>query len=194
MNEKRTLEKELDEMYNQIAKGAQIRAKAQWIGQSERNTNYFLSLEKKSQINNKIYEKNNENGKFSSNSDILNEMFNFYESLYKSKSIEENNISNYLHDIHCPTLDENEKQSFDTLPSIDECKEAVFNMKNNKSPGLDGIPCEFKNAFGIKLALYFMKYYYPYLIIRKCLFHNAYLLLPSYSRKEIKPILKTIDR
>lgn len=35
-----------------------------------------------------------------------------------------------------------------------------------------------------------MKYYYPYLIISKCLFHNAYLLLPSYSRKGIKPILK----
>lgn len=38
---KRTLERELDDMYNQIAKGAQIRSKAQWIGQGERNTNFF---------------------------------------------------------------------------------------------------------------------------------------------------------
>lgn len=147
MNEKRTLEKELDDMYNQIAKGAQIRSKAQWIGQGERNTNFFLSMEKKNQINNTIYEINNDNGTFSSNSEILNEMCNFYEKLYKSTSIEDNNISNYLNDIHCPTLDENEKQNLDTLPSIDECKEAVFNMKNNKSPGLDGIPCEFYKCF-----------------------------------------------
>lgn len=118
----RTLEKELDDMYNQIAKGAQIRSKAQWVGQGERNTNFFLSMEKKNQINNTIYEINNDNGKFSLNSEILNEMCNFYENLYKSTSIEDTNISNYLHDIQCPTLDENEKQNFDTLLSIDECK------------------------------------------------------------------------
>ena len=33
------------------------------------------------------------------------------------------------------------------MPTIDECKEAVFNMKNNKSPGLDGLPCEFYKCF-----------------------------------------------
>lgn len=30
-----------------------------------------------------------------------------------------------------------------TLPSVDERKEAVFDMKNNKFSGLDGIPCKF---------------------------------------------------
>lgn len=74
-------------------------------------------------------------------------MCNFYEKLYKSTSIEDNDISNYLLDIHCPIQNENEKQNLDTLPSIDECKEAVFNMKNNKFPGLDGIPCEFYKCF-----------------------------------------------
>lgn len=41
MNEKRKLEKELDYMYNEIAKGAQIRSKAKWINEGERNTFFF---------------------------------------------------------------------------------------------------------------------------------------------------------
>lgn len=41
MNEKRKLEKELDFMYNEIAKGAQIRSKAKWINGGERNTKFF---------------------------------------------------------------------------------------------------------------------------------------------------------
>lgn len=56
-----------------------------------------------------IYEINNDNVTFSSNSEILNKMCNVYEKLYKSTPIEDNSISNYLHDIHSPTLDENEK-------------------------------------------------------------------------------------
>lgn len=36
-----------------------------------------------------------------------------------------------------------ERNSFYILPTIDECTDAVHNLKNNKSPGLDGFPGEF---------------------------------------------------
>lgn len=61
-----------------------------------------------------------------------------------------NNISNYLHDINCPT-------------SVDERKEAVFDMKNNKFSGLDEIPCKFYQYIWSLIGCYFMKYYYPFL-------------------------------
>ena len=51
MNEKRKLEQELDSIYDNISKGAQIRSKAKWIREGERNTSFFLGLEKKHQTN-----------------------------------------------------------------------------------------------------------------------------------------------
>lgn len=55
------------------------------------------------------------------------------------------------------------KMKMKTLPSVDECKEAVFDMKNNKFSGLDGIPCKFYKYIWSLIGCYFMKYYYPFL-------------------------------
>ena len=35
----------------------------------------------------------------------------------------------------------------DDIPTIHECKTAIDSMKNNKSPGQDGIPAEFYKIF-----------------------------------------------
>lgn len=45
----------------------------------------------------------------------------------------------------------------DSFPTLEECKDAVMNLKSNKSPGLDGIPNEF--------YLFFGKIYLPYSIV-----------------------------
>jgi hypothetical protein len=37
-------------------------------------------------------------------------------------------------------VSDKDKEHCDRTPTIDELAEAVFNMKLNKSPGLDGIP------------------------------------------------------
>lgn len=55
------------------------------------------------------------------------------------------------------------KMKMKTLPSVDECKEAVFDMKNNKFSGLDEIPCKFYQYIWSLIGCYFMKYYYPFL-------------------------------
>ena len=67
MNEKRELEQELDSVYDNISKGAQIRSKAKWISEGERNTSFFLGLEKKHQTNNTLLEIKNDNNIFTSN-------------------------------------------------------------------------------------------------------------------------------
>lgn len=43
----------------------------------------------------------------------------------------------------------------DEFPSVQECAEAIKHMKNNKSPGLDGIPIEFYKIFWNKIKDYF---------------------------------------
>lgn len=67
-----------------------------------------------------------------------------------------NNISNMISTAR-------HKMKMKTLPSVDECKEAVFDMKNNKFSGLDGIPCKFYKYIWSLIGCYFMKYYYPFL-------------------------------
>ena len=56
MNKKRDLETQLNELYDKKAKGAQIRSRAKWIDEGEKNTKYFLSLEKTHQSHNVINE------------------------------------------------------------------------------------------------------------------------------------------
>lgn len=65
----------------------------------------------------------------------------------KLKKIEDEKICDYLEDFNCPKLKKNEKDILDSRPTLAECKEAIDNMKNNKSPGLYGLPSEFYTCF-----------------------------------------------
>lgn len=47
MIRKRNLQTQLNELYHKKAKGAQIKSRAKWINEGEKNTKYFLGLEKK---------------------------------------------------------------------------------------------------------------------------------------------------
>lgn len=46
MNKKRDLESQLNILYDKKATGAQIRSRAKWINEGEKNTKFFLGLEK----------------------------------------------------------------------------------------------------------------------------------------------------
>ena len=70
-------------------------------------------------------------------------MCNFYENLYTSKSTNDEKIANYIEKVDCPKLNSQDKEVWDKLPTLDECKDAV----NNKSPGLDGLLSEFYKCF-----------------------------------------------
>ena len=72
-------------------------------------------------------------------SGILGQMCSYYEKLYQSKNIDDNEIDAYLNDSNIPQFSSIEKDTCDIFPTIEECKEAVFNMKPNKSQGLDGL-------------------------------------------------------
>ena len=54
MNRKRELEDRLSELYDKKCKGAQIRSRSKWINEGEKNTSYFLNLEKRHQSSNVI--------------------------------------------------------------------------------------------------------------------------------------------
>ena len=189
MNRKRELENQLNEIIDTKSKGAQIRSRANWVNEGEKNTKYFLSLEKKNQSNNVITKLNTENGIVSSESDVLKEMCSFYEKLYTSKSINDVDIDEYLSD-DVPNVDENDKILCDSFPTIDECKEAVLNMKSNKSPGLDGIPAEFYKCFWSSLDRHFYDALKEIYTNKEMSFSQRLSIITLIHKKDSKSMLK----
>lgn len=155
MNRKRKLENQLNNLYDKKAQGAQIRSRAKWVSDGEKNTKYFLSLEKKHQTLNVIHEVLGENNLLTEDHDILGEMCDIYENLYSSKLISNEDIDLYLKNCKVNTLHETDKNMCVTFPSMNECKETVMNLKSNKSPGLDGIPNDFYQCFWHQLSSLF---------------------------------------
>ena len=102
------------------------------------------------------------------NNDILGEMCKFYEHLYTSKLVDNNDIDSYLQTLHLENVFTHEEKTYCGSPSIEECTVAVSNLKSNNSPGLDGLTSEFYKTFWSDI---------------KCLFYDA--LKEIYDNKEM---------
>ena len=117
-------------------------------------------------------------------------MCNFYANLYTGKSTNDEKIANYIEKFDCPKLNTQDKEIYDKLTTLDECKDAVLNMKNKKSPGLDGLPSEFYKCYWNLKGPLFYEVLLTVLITKNCHFHNACLSSLFYLRKGIRVIKK----
>ena len=126
-----------------------FRSKARWINEGERNTKYFYSLERNN-YNKKVMREIRENNKnISEPGEILEAQYRYNGELYMS--------NNNVHFTLTNSTDTKFMQcDFDMLeaePSFDEYREALFSMKKDKSPGLDGLTAEFYQAFWDKIGI-----------------------------------------
>ena len=87
---------------------------------------------------------------------ILNELKHFYSKLYENKddSVRDVDLTNLLKDYNVRKLTENEAEALEGVITAQELSIALKNMKNNKTPGMDGFPCEFFKFFWLKLKFY----------------------------------------
>ena len=81
---------------------------------------------------------------------VLNEIENFYSTLYSPLKVS----NDTLHGIHIdiPKLNETESQALEGYITQKEALHAIKSMKNNKTPGIDGLPCEFYKFFWPKIG------------------------------------------
>ena len=149
------IEKELEQIYNQKAKGAQIRSKEKWVALGEKNNSYFLGLEKQRQVKKSKSKLLDENNKvIKEQGEILNTIKDYYEKLYTSKKTDEISSKKYIFDTKLDKiLNDEEKLDCDGEVTDTECSEAIGNRKLNKSPGLDGLTVEFYRTFWGKLKI-----------------------------------------
>jgi len=154
---KQEIENRLSEMYNKEAQGAQLRSKAKYVETGEVSLKYFKDLEKVHQMNNVIECIEKDDGELvCENESILNECVQFYTCLYTSQRIENDVIDNYVRQTVMPMLTSTEKEICDQEITEKEVYEAVISLKNNKSPGIDGLTPEFYKKHWENLKTPFM--------------------------------------
>lgn len=147
------LQLELDRIYESKAKGAFVRSRMKWLEEGEKNTKYFFNLEKRNAelttiAKLKINEQISENMK-----DITTYITDFYKKLYTR---EENtkDLPSFFNSIKekARRITMNSMEMCDNDISKEEIKKGINRLKENKSPGNDGLIGEFYKAFQDELS------------------------------------------
>ena len=138
-----------------------VRSRAQWISEGEKPTKYFCALEHRNFIEKTIKKLTLNNGTvLNEQSEILNEVRNYYKNLFSKKDnqdINNMNLSELLNNVEVPKLKEVEKQTLNKDLTIEELSSTLQNMQNNKTPGIDGFPSEFYKVFWNKLKFFVLR-------------------------------------
>ena len=125
---------EWEQIIEHRTRGAIIRSKPRWYNEGEKNTKYFLTLEKRHLKQGKISQlKTNDNDFITTDKDMLTECKSFYEQLYTSRKKNERRSSL---DLFPPdnetTLNEEEQMVCEGLLTKLECTEALKTWTRKK--------------------------------------------------------------
>ena len=146
-----TVKKEISELSQ--ARGAIKRSRHRFIDLSEKNTTYFLQLERSNQskqVITELYSKTNSLVKDPTL--ILTEIHDFYKTLMNEPDVNiekgsELFLNNFLSECDHPILNNEEKNSLDKPISIGELLTALKALNRDSSPGCDGLTPLFYLSF-----------------------------------------------
>lgn len=145
------LQLELDEIYTHKARGAFVRSRAKWLEEGEQNSHYFFNLEKYHSNLNTI-NKLNIDGDLTSNFDSISKYCSRFYGNLNSSNFCQTSTSAFLDSLTVKTFNEDQRLSCDHVITIEEVEDAIKSLKNNKSPGIDGLVSEFYKMFSAELA------------------------------------------
>ena len=136
----------LQTIYDLKIQGIIVRSRARWVEEGERNTKYFLNLEKRNKSCNVIRKLIGEDGREIVSGDIiLKELKDFYASLYTSEGCIPSSFCSNIH--NSKKLSAENSAACDGQLTLEECRLALFSLGNGKSPGSDGLSVEFYKHF-----------------------------------------------
>ena len=139
---------ELDDKMLHRAQGLIFRSKAKWYEQGEKNTKYFYSLEKAKYNAKTCFKLLTDSGtQIQDPQEILVEQRAFYASLYE----EDENVKFTLENTYGIKVPEKIKRDQENQLTLVDLQEAIRSMKNNRTPGEDGIPVDFYKVFWSKI-------------------------------------------
>jgi len=149
--------RELGKIIEYRTRGVIKRAKVRWFNEGEKNTRYFLNLEKRYCKQQTITQlKTSDNSTFvTSDKEIINVCEHFYKDLYSSNSnIFEEPDFFFPHE-NPKTLDSDQQSLCEGKLTKAECLEALKSMDSDKSPGSDGFPADFIKSSGTAFQIFF---------------------------------------
>ena len=127
--------------------GARVRSRVRWFEEGEQSTKYFYSLEKRNAKDKAWEEIKDENGQTRRGiTDILETQVKFYSNLYTSEETNKQYKERFLKSMDAK-LDRDDRVMLDEAITFTELSNALKKMKNNKSPGPDGIITEFYKMY-----------------------------------------------
>ena len=134
---------ELELIHIHKAKGAQTRSRTQWVEEGEKNTKFFLGLEKAKGNANTIEKLTTNEQTHTNPLNILSEIKSFYQNLYtKDNTITntESKLDDFLKNTKHPTLNPEDKKDCDENMTLKEVSLALSHLNNDSAPGSDGLP------------------------------------------------------
>ena len=151
---------ELEKLRERSIQGNIIRSRAQWLNEGEKPSKYFCSLEKYNYVEKTIKHIQIDSGKkISDQKEILKEIQHFYAKLFSTQNTEAKGIDleSILKSSQFRRLTDLESAKLEGELKLDELSKALYKMKNNKSPGVDGFPAEFFKVFWKKLKFFVLR-------------------------------------
>jgi len=103
-DEVETLEKEIQQIYNERAIRAQIRSRVTLIEENEKCSKYFANLEKSRQSKKVMSSLKVDGETIHNNEEILTEEVNFNRKLYTTENVDSSSITTYLSNINDITM------------------------------------------------------------------------------------------
>ena len=177
---------EIARMDIEVARGAQVCARARWVEEGETSSAFFLRLEKKRAADRSVAALRTNDGSIVSHNDDMCRVFSsFYESLFTAEATDPA-IANSLLSNVLSTLPSTQADHCDGPLSLDECFAALNGMVRGKSPGSDGLPMEFYVKFWPILGTDLVN------VLNSCYFAGAISL--TQGRGLISSIFKKADR
>ena len=141
-----TLKSKLEELRRPIIDGLIVRSRVAWHEEGERNTKYFLSLEKRNVNKKSIKYIEEGNDIFSESADILDKFSNVFQRKYNlnnSITPDQEFVAKHV----ANRLNAEEKTKLDADITMSELTNALTSMKKGKTPGSNGFPVEFFRCF-----------------------------------------------
>ena len=148
-----TIKKELEIFSIQESKSAQIRSRVKFIEEGEKNTKYFLNLEK-ARGNGKIMDslKTPQGKIITSRQDIMNEQVRHFKETYsKCNTFNDAQAEEFMKHTDTPKIREEDKQMLDEELTINEITYALKEMRNSSAPGSDGLTNSFLKFFWLHI-------------------------------------------
>ena len=143
------LKSKLEALYDQKVEGIIVPSRARWHEHGEKNSKYFLNLEKRNHIKTHIGKLYISGAISTDPFQIMNAQKSFYSKLYQRQQTNQNSAEakRFLDNPSIAKLSEEQRTSCEGKITIEECEKTLGSFQTGKTPGNEGIPIEFYKTF-----------------------------------------------